>query len=149
MDCLDHLPKGKSALCGCYIHCLHGQDRNPNREREAPRSNNMSRQASNSRSNFLFFRQLCLGLSLAGWVLGCFGFLPVLAAEQTPVRDGSTLAQQGIALAQKGRCREALTLLKKAAGHLAEQPLKYQTGMATARCAMSLDQTEAAVQALL
>jgi len=82
-------------------------------------------------------------------VLGCFGFLPVSAAEQTLVRDGSTLAQQGIALAQKGRCREALPLLKKAAGHLAEQPLKYQTGMATARCAMSLDQTEAAVQALL
>ncbi len=109
----------------------------------------MSRQATNSGSNFPFFSLPCLCLSLSGWVLGCFGFLTVSAAEQTLVQDSSTLAKQGVALAQKGRCREALPLLKKATGHLAEQQLQYQTGMATARCAMSLDQTEAAVQALL
>ena len=40
-------------------------------------------------------------------------------------------------------------MLKRAVGHLADRQLNYQTGMATARCAMSLDQTETAVQALL
>jgi tetratricopeptide (TPR) repeat protein len=52
-------------------------------------------------------------------------------------------------LAAKGRCREALPILKKAAPHLADKQLKYRAVMATARCAMSLDQTETAVEALL
>ncbi len=49
----------------------------------------------------------------------------------------------------KGRCQEALPLLKKAAPRLADKQLKYRAVMATARCAMSLDQTETAVEALL
>jgi tetratricopeptide (TPR) repeat protein len=78
-------------------------------------------------------------------------FLPcTLGISQTSgAPDSSALAQKGVALAQKGRCREALPLLKKATLHLADKQLKYRTGMATARCAMSLDQTEAAVQSLL
>jgi tetratricopeptide (TPR) repeat protein len=63
--------------------------------------------------------------------------------------DSSSLAQNGVALAQKGRCREALPLLNKATLHLADKQMKYQAATATARCAMSLEQTETAVQALL
>ena len=63
--------------------------------------------------------------------------------------DASTSAQQGLSLAARGRCREALPVLRKAALHLMDKQLKYQTTMSIARCAMSLDQTETAVQALL
>ena len=58
------------------------------------------------------------------------------------------MAERGISWAEKGRCREALPLLKKA-GHVADTQLKYKALMSTARCAMSLDQTETAVRAML
>ena len=63
--------------------------------------------------------------------------------------DAPSSAQQGVSLAARGRCREALPVLRKASTHLADKQLKYQTMMAIARCAMSLEQTETAVQALL
>src|SRR5438270_179699 len=58
-------------------------------------------------------------------------------------------SQHGISLAEKGKCREALPLLKKAIPGATDKQLKYHAGMAMARCAMSLDQTETAVGALL
>jgi tetratricopeptide (TPR) repeat protein len=58
-------------------------------------------------------------------------------------------ARQGIALAERGRCTEALPLLKKAASPMVDKQLTYRVGMATARCAMSVDQTESVVRALL
>jgi len=57
--------------------------------------------------------------------------------------------QQAMNLAAKGRCREALPRLKSATARLTDKQLKYRAGMASARCAMSLNQTEAAVEALL
>ena len=57
-------------------------------------------------------------------------------------------AKRAIDLAQKGRCREALPTLKKSA-HLSDKQLKYQSAMLAARCAMSLNQTDTAVEALL
>src|SRR5438105_15327575 len=72
-----------------------------------------------------------------------------LFAQQSGQADSSAAAKQGIALAQRGRCTEALPILKKATSHLMDRQLKYQSAMATARCAMSLEQTEVAVNALL
>src|SRR4051812_13590847 len=63
--------------------------------------------------------------------------------------DTSASAAQAIMLAQKGRCREALPILKKSILQITDKQVRYQTGMLTARCAMSLDQTESAVRALL
>jgi tetratricopeptide (TPR) repeat protein len=63
--------------------------------------------------------------------------------------DASSSAQRGVSMAAQGRCQEALPILKKAAPHLADKQLKYRAVMSTARCAMSLDQTETAVEALL
>src|SRR5439155_658478 len=57
-------------------------------------------------------------------------------------------AQRAIALAQRGRCKEALPLLKNAT-QVTDKQLKYQSAMLMARCAMSLDQTQTAVEALL
>ena len=62
--------------------------------------------------------------------------------------DASSSAELGISLAMKGRCREALPILKKAAAHLADKQLRYRAVMSTARCAMSLDQTQTAIEAL-
>jgi len=70
------------------------------------------------------------------------------SVAQSPTADILSSAKRGIALAQKGRCREALPILKRAT-HISDKQLKYATAMATARCAMSLDQTGAAVEALL
>ncbi len=73
-----------------------------------------------------------------------------LVMTQTPsAPDNSALAKQAVALAQKGKCKEALPLLRKSTSHLSDQRLKYQSTMSTARCAMSLDQTETAINALL
>jgi tetratricopeptide (TPR) repeat protein len=91
--------------------------------------------------------QVCLLLFI------CITFIclaPVLVtAQNSGGPDNSALSKQALALAQKGRCREALPLLKRSASHLSDKQLKYQSAMATARCAMSLDQTETAVNALL
>jgi len=69
-------------------------------------------------------------------------------APKIPI-DAASSAQQGISLAARGRCREALPVLRKASSQLADKQLKYHATMAIARCAMSLEQTETAVQALL
>jgi tetratricopeptide (TPR) repeat protein len=70
-------------------------------------------------------------------------------AQKASGADASSSAQRGVSLAAKGRCQEALPILKKAASHLPDKQLKYRAVMSTARCAMSLDQTATAVEALL
>ncbi len=96
--------------------------------------------------------------SSAGLIQSCIflffcGLLAVSSSAQVPSKapapDASSSDDRGIDLAQKGRCREALPILKKAAAHVGDKQLKYRALMATARCAMSLDQTETTVEALL
>jgi len=86
-----------------------------------------------------------LVVCLCGFLISSSG---AQVSSQTPAADASSFAERGISLAEKGRCREALPLLKKA-GHLADKQLKYKALMSSARCAMSLDQTETAVEAML
>ena len=73
-------------------------------------------------------------------------FFSILLSGQAPA-SGNASPNQALSLAQQGRCRDALPLLKKSAPQ--DKQLKYKTLMATARCAMALEQTETAVQALL
>jgi tetratricopeptide (TPR) repeat protein len=70
-------------------------------------------------------------------------------AKGAGVADVSAAAQQGISLAEKGRCREALPILKKAIPHLSDKQLKFEAAMASVRCAMSLDQMETTADTLL
>jgi tetratricopeptide (TPR) repeat protein len=77
----------------------------------------------------------------------------VAAAAQTrpaasPVASVPAV-EQAINLAAKGRCQEALPVLRKSTAHVPDKELKYRAAMATARCAMSLEQAETAVTALL
>jgi len=72
------------------------------------------------------------------------------AAQTRPAApSGSTpTVEQAIELAAKGRCQEALPVLKKSTAHVPDKDLKYRAAMATTRCAMSLGQAETAVTAL-
>jgi tetratricopeptide (TPR) repeat protein len=58
-------------------------------------------------------------------------------------------AEKGLSLVDQGHCREALPILKKAASLTADKQLKRKAGLATVRCGLLLNQTEAAVTALL
>lgn len=88
-----------------------------------------------------FFR---IGLSVIALV-----WFNTLLPGQVPAPGNASSAERGLALAQKGRCKEALPLLTKSTALLQDKPLKYRTLMATARCAMSLERTETAVGTLL
>jgi tetratricopeptide (TPR) repeat protein len=75
---------------------------------------------------------------------------PVVA--QVPPK-GSTVdplasAKQSLVLAEHGKCKEALQLLRKSTPHLADKDIKLKAGVATMRCALSREQTDAAVEAI-
>lgn len=76
-----------------------------------------------------------------------------IAAAQTPGQSTASsvaaTAQQGISLTEKGRCTDALPLLKKTTTRLADKQLQYHAAMAMVRCAMSLEQQETALQGLM
>ena len=71
------------------------------------------------------------------------------ANSKAPSTSGSSGAERGISLASKGRCKEALPILKKARAEITNKDLKYDVLMSTARCAIGLEQTETAVRTLL
>src|SRR5205823_13009855 len=79
--------------------------------------------------------------------------LPATTFSQAPRKSTASApfstAHGGLDLAEKGRCREALPLLKKSASVTADKPTKQKVGLALTRCALSLDQVETAVNALL
>jgi len=71
------------------------------------------------------------------------------SAAKPPAVDASSSTQKGLTLAEGGHCREALPILKKSAPQSADKQLKLKAGLATVRCALSLNQTDTAVNALL
>jgi len=56
--------------------------------------------------------------------------------------------QQGVKLANEGRCDQALVILRKSAAQIADKDLKRQVGFAGVRCAMSENRPDAAVEFL-
>lgn len=82
------------------------------------------------------------------WVFMC-GWSGGQEAPKPRVDDASSVAERGISLAGKGRCKEALPVLKKVSPQITNKELKYNVVMSTARCAMSMEQTDTAVRALL
>jgi tetratricopeptide (TPR) repeat protein len=69
--------------------------------------------------------------------------------SKAPAGGSSSAAERGIALASKGRCKDALPILKKASVEITNKDLKYDILMSAARCAIGLEQTETAVRTLL
>ena len=75
---------------------------------------------------------------------------PVVAQvpPKAPTVDPLAAAKQSLVLAEHGKCKEALQLLRKSAPHLADKEMKLKAGVATMRCALSREQTDAAVEAI-
>jgi tetratricopeptide (TPR) repeat protein len=88
---------------------------------------------------------VCIGFFCV-WL---FSALPACAQDASKPPSGQVSPERAIALAEKGRCREALPTLKRIAPHLTDKQQRYRALMATGRCAMSLEQTQTAIEALL
>jgi len=71
------------------------------------------------------------------------------AGSKPATSQPTTGAEHGIELASKGRCREALPILKRSATQVTSKDARYSVLMSTARCAIGLDQTDSAVLALV
>jgi tetratricopeptide (TPR) repeat protein len=80
------------------------------------------------------------------------GLLTARAFAQAPPHSPSTGASspvdQGIDLAAKGHCEEALPLLKKFTPRVAVKELKYRALMATVRCALNRREDQTSANAL-
>src|ERR1700736_229399 len=74
---------------------------------------------------------------------------PVAAqvTQRTPAVDPVTAVKQSLSLAEHGKCKEALQLLKKTP-QLADKERKLKAGVAILGCALNHEQTEAAVEAI-
>jgi tetratricopeptide (TPR) repeat protein len=78
--------------------------------------------------------------------------VPTLASAQAsasgktsaPSANVASAAERAVSLAQSGRCKEALPLLKQAKLQAADQDLKRRIGFAGVRCAMFAQQPDAA-----
>ena len=89
----------------------------------------------------------CAGASLC--ILFLVAILSAQSSEKpTSVAVSASSVERAIDLAAKGQCQPALAALKKSASHVSDKDLQYRASMALARCAMSLDQQETALQAL-
>lgn len=104
-----------------------------------------------SSSNLFYLSLMRKRVGLLTLFLATTCSVPLTTRGQTssrPSAGSSETPEHGIALASKGLCKEALPLLKKSV-QVSDKNLKYDVLMSTARCAMSLDQTDTAVRALL
>jgi tetratricopeptide (TPR) repeat protein len=90
---------------------------------------------------------VCLTLQVLLAVILAAGFLAAQNAENATRRATSSI-EHAIDLTAKGQCPEALPILKGSISRLTDKQLEYRAAMATARCAMSLDQAQTAVNAL-
>jgi tetratricopeptide (TPR) repeat protein len=75
---------------------------------------------------------------------------PVVAQvpQKAPAVDPVAAAKQSLSLAEHGKCKEALQLLRRTTPRLADKEIKLKAGVATVRCAMNLEQTDTAVEAI-
>jgi tetratricopeptide (TPR) repeat protein len=70
------------------------------------------------------------------------------ATKPAPASDVASSAQRAIKLAQTGHCEEAVPALKRASQRLTDKSLKRIAAFAGVRCAMLVNQTDAAVDFL-
>lgn len=75
---------------------------------------------------------------------GAFG----QTAGQTPSAEDASSAQRAIKLAQTGHCEEAVPALKRTSQRIADKAVKRTAAFAGVRCAMLLNQVDAAIDFL-
>jgi len=94
---------------------------------------------------FSMFRLRCTVLVLA---FATMGELLGQTTKPAPPSDPTANAQRAIKLAQNGRCEEAVPALKRSSLRITDTTLKRTTAFAGVRCAMLLNQTDAAIDFL-
>jgi len=62
--------------------------------------------------------------------------------------DPAVSVKRAISLVEEGRCQEALPVLEHALPRLTDKQLRYNGGMAEARCAMALDRDSVVIDAI-
>lgn len=92
------------------------------------------------------FKRVAVPLAAA---LVCASLAAAVSGTVPSTYSPAAAAGQGIALASKGYCHQALPVLKKAIPHLADRQLQYHAAMASAQCGMSVNQMDAVVEALV
>src|ERR1700694_2199849 len=97
--------------------------------------------------SFLGFRVLTY---LALLTAPAFAQAPASSSPAASSRSAekAALIGRGIDLASKGRCQEALPLLKKFTPGVKEKQVKYRALMATVRCAMNRGENQTTANAL-
>src|SRR6266404_3352682 len=88
-------------------------------------------------------------------ILTCFLFAFIASVTQAQVAkkpaaaaDSSVVAGRGAKLAETGHCAEAMPLLKQTFSQLPDKELKLRIGFDAVRCAMTLNQSDVAVDFL-
>jgi predicted Zn-dependent protease len=69
-------------------------------------------------------------------------------AAKTQAADPAASVRQALSLAESGRCKEALPVLKRNTQGLPDKQLRYLAAFATVNCGMSVNDTSAVVSAL-
>ena len=69
------------------------------------------------------------------------------APQRTPAANSTGAIKQSLSLAERGKCKEALQLLKKSPPAVGKE-LRLKAGVAAVSCAVNREQTEAAVEAI-
>src|SRR5436309_13850245 len=92
-----------------------------------------------------------LVMIVAALVCGTAGELLGAQAERkmSEGRSSSARIEQGVDLAAKGKCPEALAILRKSIPAPVDKQLRYRAAMASAQCGMSVDQADVVVESLL
>jgi len=72
-----------------------------------------------------------------------------VAAKKPRAADPAASTRQALSLAEKGRCAEALPILKRNMQSLPDKQLRYLAAFAAVRCGMSVNDTSAVVNALV
>src|SRR5438309_8950831 len=92
-----------------------------------------------------------LVMIVAALVCGTPGKLLGAQAERKMPEESSSSAriERGVDLASKGKCPEALAILRKTIAGPVDKQLRYRAAMASAQCGMSVDQADVVVESLL
>jgi predicted Zn-dependent protease len=70
------------------------------------------------------------------------------APQKPTASDPSGSVKHAVDLAENGRCHEALPALRKSLTRIADKELRFEAAMASARCGMSMNQMDAALEAI-
>jgi tetratricopeptide (TPR) repeat protein len=98
-----------------------------------------------------FPRSQCLSVFLTAVVCGNPGTWLIAQVSKTPaaVESPTAAAERGITLGTRGRCKEAMPILKRVIPKIQDKDLLHDAVMARAQCGMATDQRDAVAESLI